>query len=339
MNINQVITQYPRIPLTPLPTPLEFAPNLTKALGGPQIYIKRDDLTALAFGGNKTRKLEFLMADAVKHQADTVITMGGVQSNWVRQCACAARKLGMDTVAVLEGEMPQVYQGNVLLDRMFGARLIYDPNVTQEMEDLEIQGDCPITGKVAEDYRRLGKRPYLMPLGGATPLGNLGYINAMNELAEQLSQLHLKADYLIAATGTGGTQAGIECGLRLLGAPFKLLGISVSRHTRPKEVEIAELCNATMAFLGIHGETFTPNDLSVNYDYVGAGYGAVTAGALEAIRMAAEQEGLVLCHTYAGKAFAGMIDLVRRGVLTREHTVVFLHTGGGVGNFAHPELF
>ena len=334
MDIKEVIAQYPRIPLTPLPTPLEFAPRLTKALGGPQVYVKRDDLTALAFGGNKTRKLEFLMADAVKQKADTVITLGGVQSNWVRQCVAAARKLGMDSVAVLEGEMPQIYQGNVLLDRIFGARLIYDPNITQELEDQEIQGICPITGKVAEDYREMGKRPYLMPLGGATPLGNLGYINAVDELMNQLTEKGIQADYLIAGTGTGGTQAGIECGLRLIKSSTKMLGISVSRHTQPKENEIAALCNTTMEFLGIRDEIFVPNDISVNYDYIGEGYGAVTEGAVEAIRMAAELEGLILCHTYAGKAFAGMVDLIRRGVLTREHTVVFLHTGGGVANFA-----
>lgn len=209
MDIKKVIAKYPRIHLTPLPTPLEFAPRLTKMLGGPKIYVKRDDLTAIAFGGNKTRKLEFLMADAVKQNADTVITLGGVQSNWVRQCVAAARKLGMDSVAVLEGEMPQVYQGNVLLDRIFGAQLIYDSNVTQELEDQEIQGICPITSKVAESYRQRGKHPYLMPLGGATPLGNLGYINAVDELMYQMDEQGIHADYLIAGTGTGGTQAGI----------------------------------------------------------------------------------------------------------------------------------
>ena len=217
--------------------------------------------------------------------------------------------------------------------------MIYDSNITQELEDQEIQGICPITSKVAESYRQRGKHPYLMPLGGATPLGNLGYINAVDELMYQMDEQGIHADYLIAGTGTGGTQAGIECGLRLANASAKMLGISVSHHTQPKEVEIAALCNTTMEFLGIHEQPFTPNDISVNYDDVGEGYGAVTDAAIEAIHMAAELEGLILCHTYAGKAFAGMVDLIRRGVLTRDHTVVFIHTGGGVGNFAHPELF
>ena len=218
MDIKRLIAQYPRLPLTPLPTPLEYAPNLTECLGGPKIYIKRDDLTALAFGGNKTRKLEFLLPPAVAAGADTIITLGGVQSNWVRQTVAAARKLGMDAVAVLEGERPVRYQGNVLLDHLMGARLLYNPNVTQELEDQEIQEVYPITGEVAKEYREMGRTPFLLPLGGATPLGNLGYINAVDELNQQLGELGVRANYIIAATGTGGTQAGIECGLRLSGS-------------------------------------------------------------------------------------------------------------------------
>ena len=340
MDIKEIVAEHPRLHLTPLPTPLEFAPNLTALLGGPRIYIKRDDLTALAFGGNKTRKLEFLLPQAAAEGADTVITLGGLQSNWVRQTVAAARKLGMEAVVVLEGEPPKGdLQGNLLLDHLMGAELRYEPDVPQDVEDLEIQGVFPITGKIAEEYRAKGRHPVLMPLGGATPVGNLGYINAVDELGDQLKELGIKADYVIAATGTGGTQAGIECGLRLSGMDTKMLGISVSRHTRPKEEEIAELCNATMEFLGCGGERFESVQISVNYDYIGAGYGAVTEQALEAVSMAARTEGLILCHTYAGKAFAGMVDLIRKGVLTKEDTVVFFHTGGGVANFAHPELF
>lgn len=339
MDIKEIVARHERLRLTPLPTPLEFAPNLTALLGGPNIYIKRDDLTALAFGGNKTRKLEFLLPQAVAEGADTVITLGGLQSNWVRQTVAAARKLGMEAVVVLEGEAPQELQGNLLLDHLMGAQLRYVPDVPQDLEDQEIQGTFPITGKIAEEYRAQGRHPVLLPLGGATPLGNLGYINAVDELSGQLKAMDLQADYLIAATGTGGTQAGIECGLRLAGMETKMLGISVSRHTRPKEEEIAELCNATMEFLGCGGERFEAGQISVNYDYIGAGYGAVTEQALEAVSMTARTEGLILCHTYAGKAFAGMVDLIRKGVLTKEDTVVFFHTGGGVANFAHPELF
>ena len=241
MDIKEIVARQPRLRLTPLPTPLEFAPNLTALLGGPRIYVKRDDLTALAFGGNKTRKLEFLLPQAAAEGADTVITLGGLQSNWVRQTVAAARKLGMEAVVVLEGEPPEGdLQGNLLLDRLMGAELRYEPNVPQDVEDLEIQRVFPITGKIAEEYRAKGRHPVLLPLGGATPVGNLGYINAVDELHDQLKELGVKADYVIAATGTGGTQAGIECGLRLSGMDTKMLGISVSRHTRPKEEEIAE---------------------------------------------------------------------------------------------------
>ena len=313
MDIKEIVAKQPRLRLTPLPTPLEFAPNLTALLGGPRIYIKRDDLTALAFGGNKTRKLEFLLPQAAAEGADTVITLGGLQSNWVRQTVAAARKLGMEAVVVLEGEPPQGdLQGNLLLDHLMGAELRYEPNVPQDVEDLEIQGVFPITGKIAEEYRAKGRHPVLMPLGGATPVGNLGYINAVDELNDQLKELGVKADYVIAATGTGGTQAGIECGLRLSGMDTKMLGISVSYHTRPKEEEIAELCNATMDFLGC-GERFAADQISVNYDYIGAGYGAVTDAALEAVSMAARTEGLILCHTYAGKALPAWWTSSARG--------------------------
>lgn len=337
--IKELIARQARVELTALPTPLEYAENLTRYLGGPRIYVKRDDATALAFGGNKTRKLEFIMAQARTAQADTVVTLGGVQSNWVRQIIAAARRMGMDAVAVLEGEAPEQYQGNILLDKLMGAQLIYHPGITQEEEDAEILGDCPITGKIARELEVQGRRPFLAPLGGATPVGNLGYINAVDELMDQLDAIGIQADYLIAATGTGGTQAGLECGLRLSGRPTKMLGMSVSYHTRPKEEEIAELCNRTMQYLDLPNVSFQKSDISVNYDYVGEGYGAVTERALEAVRLAAQLEGLILCHTYAGKALAGLIDLVRKGVLTCRDTVVFFHTGGGVANFSHAELF
>lgn len=339
MNIKKLIASQPRVELTALPTPLQFAANLTRYLGGPRIYVKRDDVTALAFGGNKTRKLEFIMAQAEREKADTVVTLGGVQSNWVRQTIAAARYLGMDAVAVLEGEEPSVYQGNALLDRLMGAKMIYHPNVTQEEEDAEIAGACPITGKIARDLAAQGKRPFLAPLGGATPVGNLGYIAAVDETLDQMAALGEQPTYFIAATGTGGTQAGIECGLRLAGVQTRMLGMSVSFHTRPKQEEIAQLCGETMAHFGLKSAPFTPEDIYVNYDYVGSGYGALTEGALEAVKLAAQLEGLILCHTYAGKAMAGLIDLTRKGVLTAKDTVVFFHTGGGVANFSCPERF
>lgn len=338
MNIQELISKYPRMQLTPLPTPLVYMKNLSEYLGGPRIFVKRDDIGSLAFGGNKTRKLEFIMAQAADEGCDTVVTLGGVQSNWVRQTVAAAKALGMDAVAVLEGEKPDTIQGNLMLDMLMGAELIYNPNIPQDVEDEEIASRFPITGPIAEELRRNGKKPFLAPLGGATPIGNLGYINMTAELLEQIKAQGIDAGHIFIGTGTGGTHAGMQLGLRLANSDIKLHGISVSFHTRPKEEEIAEMCNDSMAFYGVD-EKFTSADVDVNYDYVGAGYGAVTEKAVEAVRLAARLEGLIMCHTYAGKALSGLIDMIRTGKIGKEKDVIFVHTGGGTANFEHPGLY
>lgn len=338
MTIQELIGKYPRLELTPLPTPLVYMKNLSEYLGGPRIFVKRDDIGSLAFGGNKTRKLEFIMAQAANEGCDTVVTLGGVQSNWVRQTIAAAKALGMDAVAVLEGEKPDDIQGNLMLDMLMGAELIYNPNIPQDVEDEEIASRFPVTGPIAEEMRARGKNPFLAPLGGATPVGNLGYINMTAELLEQIKSQNINAGHIFIGTGTGGTQAGIELGLRLAKSDIKLHGISVSFHTRPKEEEIAEMCNDSMAFYGVD-EEFAAADIDVNYDYVGTGYGAVTDKAVEAVRLAARLEGLIMCHTYAGKALSGLIDLIRKGEIDKDKDVIFVHTGGGTANFEHPGLY
>ena len=338
MEINDVVSRYPRLALTPLPTPLVYMKNLSEYLGGPRIFVKRDDIGSLAFGGNKTRKLEFIMAQAAEEGCDTVVTLGGVQSNWVRQTVAAAKALGMHAVAVLEGEKPDTIQGNLMLDMLMGAEIIYRPGIPQDVEDEEIASRFPITGPVAEELRSKGRRPFLAPLGGATPIGNLGYINMTGELLAQLEAQRIDAKHIFLGTGTGGTHAGMQLGLRLAGSDIKLHGISVSFHTRPKEEEIAEMCNSSMEFYGVD-ERFDPADVDVNYDYVGAGYGAVTPEAVEAVRLAARLEGLIMCHTYAGKALSGLIGMIRSGAIPKDEDVVFVHTGGGTANFEHPELY
>ena len=338
MTIKELIGKYPRLELTPLPTPLVYMKNLSEYLGGPRIFVKRDDIGSLAFGGNKTRKLEFIMAQAVKEGCDTVVTLGGVQSNWVRQTVAAAKALGMDAVAVLEGEKPEKIQGNLMLDMLMGAELIYEPNVPQDVEDEEIASVFPITGPIAERLRAEGRKPFLAPLGGATPIGNLGYVNMIGETLSQAENMGISPKHIFLGTGTGGTHAGAQLGLRLAKSDIKLHGISVSFHTRPKEEEIAEMCSASMEFYGID-ERFTAADIDVNYDYVGAGYGAVTEKAVEAVRLAAKLEGLIMCHTYAGKALSGLIDMVRRGLIPKDEDVIFVHTGGGTADFEHPELY
>jgi len=242
---------------------------------GPDIFFKRDDCTDLAFGGNKTRKLEFIMADAHNKNADVIITIGGLQSNWARQMASAGRKLGMDVILVLEGGKPGEYQGNLLLNHIMGCELRFE-EISQEQEDKEIQGGCPITGRVADEMKKKNRIPYTAPLGGATPLGNLGYINAVGEIKEQCDEMGITADYIAFPTGTGGTQAGLEAGVRLLEFDTKVYGLSISRHTREKADEIAELCNETIAFLGLKNYEFAPNEITVNYDYMGNGYAIPT---------------------------------------------------------------
>ncbi len=338
MNMKERLKAFDRVSLTQLPTPLEHAKNLSEFLGGPNIFFKRDDCTALAFGGNKTRKLEYVMADAIQKNADVMITIGGLQSNWARQMASAARKSGMDVILVLEGNEPEEYQGNLLLDQIMGCKLRFQ-EISQADEDKEIQGECPITGKIADELRKENRVPYTAPLGAATPLGNLGYVNAVIELEEQLQSLEITADYIALATGTGGTQAGLELGVRLLELETRVLGLSISRHTREKVDEISELCNQTMDFLELEDFKIHPNDVSVNYDYMGEGYGIPTKECIDAVQLVARTEGVILCPVYTGKAMAGLIDLVHKGFFKKEDNVIFLHTGGGTANFAFNRLF
>ncbi|MBW2121723.1 MAG: pyridoxal-phosphate dependent enzyme, partial [Deltaproteobacteria bacterium] len=267
-----------------------------------------------------------------------MITIGGPQSNWARQMASAARKAGMDVILVLEGEKPDEYQGNLLLDHIMGCELRFE-KIDQEEEDREILGECPITGRVAEEVKKEGRIPYAAPLGAATPLGNLGYINAVDELKEQLDRMEVAADYIVLATGTGGTQAGVELGVRLLELETKVIGLSISRHTRDKEDEIAELCNRTMDFLELKDFTVDRKEITVNYDYIGEGYAVPTNECIDAIRTVARTEGIILDPVYTGKAMAGLIDLIRKQRFTRQENVVFIHTGGATANFAYKDLF
>jgi L-cysteate sulfo-lyase len=338
MDAKEMLKKFDRVRLTNLPTPLEPAKNLSKFLGGPNIFLKRDDCTALAFGGNKTRKLEFVMADALNKHSDVMITIGGLQSNWARQMASAARKLGMEVVLVLEGKQPAEYQGNLLLDHMMGCQIRFQ-EISQEDEDKEIQGQCPITGKIADELRKNNKTAYTAPLGAATPLGNLGYINAVIEMKDQLDAMDIMADSIVLATGTGGTQAGLELGVRLLDLGTKVIGLSISRHTREKADEISELCNQTIHFLNQDHFQVNPSEIFVNYDYMGKGYGQPTKECIEAVKLVAQLEGVILCPIYTGKAMAGLIDLVRKGFFKKGDNVIFLHTGGGTANFAFHHLF
>lgn len=316
----------PRVQLGYLPTPLERAPNLTQALGGPQIWFKRDDLIGLGLGGNKVRKLEFLLAEALNKGADTVITTGAAQSNHARITAAAARKLGLRVVLVLRGAPDAQRQGNLLLDNLTGAdvRLVRWTNPA-ERDGLLVQ--------VAEEVRAEGGRPYIIPLGGSNGLGALGYVAAAQELQAQAGQLGLNVTCVITSSSSGGTQGGLALGAKLSGAPFAIWGISADLRSEALQQAVIGVIIEAARLLGC--PTLEPGELTVFDGYVGPGYGIVTRETVAAIRLVAQTEGIFLDPVYTGKAMAGLVDLVKKGTLGSGQTVVFLHTGGTPALFAY----
>jgi L-cysteate sulfo-lyase len=313
-----------RISLGHLPTPLHALPRLTKALGGPELFVKRDDQTGLATGGNKTRKLEFLVADALEHKADTLITAGAPQSNHARQTAAAAAHVGMRCVLVLRGQPPAEHQGNLLLDELLGAEIRWAE-----------RSAVPATMEAAAaELRAQGRAPYVIPYGGSNPVGATGYVGAMEELMEQAQQMNLRFDRIVFASSSGGTQAGLVVGAQASRYTGQVLGISVDERRVDLQAKVAELATATAAHLKLDAR-FAPSDIMVNADYLGAGYGVMGALERNAIRLAAEMEGLLLDPVYTGRAFAGMIDLIRKSEIRRGESVLFWHTGGTPALFAY----
>ena len=328
------LARFARVRFAHLPTPLEPMPNLTRLLGGPQLHVKRDDCTGLATGGNKTRKLEFLIGDALAQGANTLITHGAVQSNHVRQTAAAARRYGLQCAALLERRVPghgPAYEttGNVLFDRLFGAELrLVAP-------DTDMDAAC---AELAGEIRERGGKPYYIPGGGSNPVGALGYVNAALELLQQANDLGLRVDGVVHGTGSTGTQAGLVCGLEGANAGIDVLGICVRRPAAAQEEAVYQTARATADYVGIRGGLERAR-VRANGDYVGPGYGIPTAATIEAIRLAALHEGLLLDPVYSGKAMAGLIDLCRKGLFTRGQNVVFLHTGGAAALFAYERDF
>jgi D-cysteine desulfhydrase len=317
--------QLPRVSLAHLPTPIEELPRLSQELGGPRLSVKRDDQTGLAGGGNKTRKLEFLIAEALAQGANMVITAGAAQSNHCRQTAAAAARAGLGCALVLGGEPPSVPSGNLLLDQLLGAQ-IHWAGPDRRGERLEA---------IAEQIRADGRRPYVIPYGGSNPVGALGYVLAMQELKEQLGEQ--RVDRIVFASSSGGTQAGMAVGARATGFTGHIVGIGIDKGEAgddPYPVHLASLANQTAAHLGLSVD-FNPGDFLVNQDYLGAGYGVVGKLEREAIDLAARLEGLILDPVYTGRAMGGLIDMVRRGVIGRDETVLFWHSGGMPALFAY----
>ena len=310
-----------RIQLAHLPTPIEALPHLSKMLGGPQLFIKRDDLTGLGFGGNKTRKLEYLAADALVKGCQTLISTGAVQSNHCRQVAAAAARLGLGCILVLAGEKPGQPQGNLYLDLLSGAEVIFVP------KDQRDQALAEVT-KHAEAQNR---KPYLIPYGGSNAIGAMGYRQAMHELHEQ----GLNPDWIVFATSSGGTQAGMLLGARETGSCAKILGISVDKPAQELSETIAGIANAGAELLQLETRFFT-EEILVNDAYCSAGYGVLTAAEKEAILLFARQEAILLDPVYTGRAAAGLLDLIRHGYFKADEKVLFWHTGGTPALFAEP---
>lgn len=304
----------PRLNIAVLPTPVESLPRLSKLLKGPEIFVKRDDLTGLAFGGNKTRKLEFLTAEAREQSARTLITAGSVQSNHCRQTAAAAARYGFECILVLTGEFPGKPSANLLLDRLFGAEIISVPDRSER----DIILNETFKKAVSE-----GKKPYLVPYGGSSPTGVLGYAFAVQELAEQ----QVKPDWIIFGSSSGGTHAGLILGKHLFGYKSKILGISIDESASWLKSHVSVLASDASEKLGRRID-FTDDEVLASDDYCKAGYGALTDKEKEAIKIFAENEGLLLDPVYTGRAAAGMIDLINKGFFGREESILFLHTGG-----------
>jgi L-cysteate sulfo-lyase len=328
------LIKFPRIRFSQGSTPLEPMKNLSAHLGGPNLWVKRDDCTGLATGGNKTRKLEWLMAEALSQGADTVVTPGIAQSNHARQTVAAACKLGMASHLIFEdrtGYTCSQYKrsGNAFLDKLMGADLSEVPAGTDINEAL---------AAVAAELRASGRKPYIVPDGGSSPVGALGYVSCAQELAQQAAGVGLDIDCVVHGTGSAGTQAGLVVGLQTDGPRVPVLGISVRQPRHAQEEKVFDLARQTADLLDMPGE-IGREQIVVTSDYVGAGYGVPSPGTMEALQLFARHEGLLLDPVYSGKAAAGLIDLVRRGHFKRGQNIVFLHTGGTVALYSYTEGF
>jgi D-cysteine desulfhydrase family pyridoxal phosphate-dependent enzyme len=316
----------PKFPLAQLPTPLMPAGNLSAALGGPEILVKRDDLTGLALGGNKTRKLEYLIADAQAHGATHVITVGAVQSNHCRQTAAAARLAGLNCVLVMNAssEDPDI-QGNLLLDYILGAetRIVTDKNDRQ-----------PMTLQVAEELRAQGYVPYQIPGGGSNAIGASSYVAATYELMVQLVEQGASPTRLYTtSSASGGTHAGLALGAKLAGVPYAVHGVSIEGRSDDLKKVITPLANQTAEYLGLDVR-LSEDEVIIHDAYTGPAYGVATEECLEAIRLCARTEALLLDPVYTAKTMSGMIDHIRSGEIGSDESVIFLHTGGSPALFA-----
>lgn len=309
------------------PTPLIELTRLSTALNGPKIYMKRDDNTGLALGGNKTRKLEFIIGDALAKGADTIVTAGAAQSNHCRQTAAAAASLGLECHLVLGGHEPKQLQGNLLLDKIFGCH-IHWAGSNRKGEDIP---------EIVEQLKKQGKKPYIVPYGGSSELGTFAFVEAFKELELQRQEEDISFTHIVFASSSGGTQAGLMLGNKIFNSPYQIVGINIDKgetDTVPFDQYIVSLANSTAALIGAD-YTFSETDLVLNSDYVGDGYGVIGALENEAIAITAQTEGILLDPVYTGRAMGGLLDMIRTGKIKKTDSVLFWHTGGAPALFAY----
>jgi len=325
------VVKLPRVNLGHWPTPLHELPRLSATLGGPRIFVKREDMTGLALSGNKFRKLEYVLADAKQRGIDTIITCGSLQSNSALETAAAARKLEMEPYLVLFKGVHTEIQGNLLLANILNSTI----------DILEIANPCEMftvlpekMNVVADELRGQGRNPLVIPAGVLTPLGTAGWVNGAEEIGQQLREQKIDAQYVVLANGSGGTQAGLVLGFKYLKLPLNVIGISVlNEKTEAIDVVVTQV-NETAKLLGLD-IAITPDEVTVYDDYIGRGYGIPTDKGIEAIKLVAQTEAIFLDPVYTGKAMSGLIDLIYRGYFTKKDTVLFIQTGGVAADFAY----
>lgn len=328
---------YRKVSATYLPTPIEPLDRLSDYLGGPRIWVKRDDCTGLSTGGNKARKLDFLIGDALDKGADCVVTIGSLQSNHARQTAAAAAKYGLSCYLLLQdnpkvsNEPRFIDNGNIFLDKLHGAKI-----------SIHSDGECLHSAmlRLVDTLRSEQRNPYVIPLGGSNFIGSLGYVQAANEILTQADSLDVEFDTLIHATGSGGTQAGLIVGLLTHQSPIKVVGVSVDTDATTKKERVNQLAREISQHLSLNlNQTRLENSIHVTDDYIGVAYGVPSTGSVHAVKLLAEREGLLLDPIYSGKAMAALIDQIKTRKFEKQANLLFLHTGGVASLFAYANSF
>lgn len=338
-DVKKKIQKFPKIDLIHLPTPFQKLENLSSELDGPEIFVKRDDLTGLAFGGNKSRKLEFIIPDVLEKKADVIITWASLQSNWCLSTTAAARKFGIKPVLVLfkTYDLPEEYDGNLLLDFILEADIRIKEAERGKVVSEEYAKQ--IIDDIIMEVKKEGYSPYVAPIGGSMvggsmdkPLGAISYVNALVEMLEQAEEQGLDVDYIVHATGSGGTQAGLVVGAKSMTDNVKVLGISVSYEKGPFSEDVLTISEDTINALGIDLE-INKEDVLVFDEYIKEGYGIVNQEVSDMVRLVAKREGIFLDPVYTGKAMVALVDLIRKGYFKKGDKIVFFHTGGTAALF------